>query len=89
MFWGIILKAVTAMNNIPLFIFSNREISSRCLPIPFNIWIPDNTSLEIIKQKKVKIIQQANEFVTFHWDQTFFPENKTKCFCIHQSLRLR
>ena len=76
MFWGIILKAVTAMNNLPLFIFSNREISSRCLPIPFNIWIPDNTSFEIVKQKKGKIIQQANEFVTFHWDQTFFLRTK-------------
>ena len=76
MFWGIILKAVTAINNLPLFIFSNREISARCSPIPFNIWIPDNTSLEIVKQKKVKIIQQANEFVTFHWDQTFFLRTK-------------
>ena len=60
------------MNNLPLFIWSNREISSRCFPIPFNVWIPDNTSLDIVIQKKVKTIQQANEFVTFHWDQTFF-----------------
>ena len=66
MFWGIILKAVTAINNLPLFIWSNREISSRCFPIPFNVWIPDNTSLDIVIHKKVKTIQQANEFVTFH-----------------------
>lgn len=66
MFWGIILKAVTEMNNLPLFIWSNGEISSRFFPIPINIWISNNTSLDIVIPEKVKSIQQANEFVTFH-----------------------
>ena len=58
------------MNNLPLFIFSNREISSRCLPIPFNIWIPDNTSLEIVKQKKVKNYSSYSTGIKlFSWEQ--------------------
>lgn len=54
MFWGIILKAVTEMNNLPLFIWSNREISFRSFPIPINIWISNNSSLDIVIPKKVK-----------------------------------
>ena len=60
------------MNKLSFSIWSNREISSRCFPISFNVWIPDNTPLNEVIQKNVKTIQQANEFITFCWDQTFF-----------------
>ena len=60
------------MNKLSFSIWSNREISSRCFPISFNVWIPDNTPLNKVIQKNVKTIQQANEFITFCWDQTFF-----------------
>ena len=57
------------MNKLLLFIWSNREIWFFFFNF-FKIWIPNNTSLNIVIKEKVKTNQQANEFLTFQPDRT-------------------